>query len=156
LEQLIQSYAQGADQLHRAVDDLTPQELMAVPIPGRWPTHTVVLHLADADAAFADRMRRIIAEDDPALPAWDENRFAEHLFYAEQSAQDALALIELTRRQMTRILHQLPDAAFDRPGQHSVRGRQTLRDVVQAAIGHLDHHLNFIHQKRAKLGKPIR
>jgi hypothetical protein len=156
LDQLIQTYAQGAAQLRRAVDDLTPQELLAVPIPGKWPTQTVVLHLADAEAAFADRMRRIIAEDDPVLIAWDENKFAERLFYDQQSAQDAIALIELTRRQMARILRKLPDTAFDRAGQHNVRGRQTLRDVLATAVNHLDHHLKFIHQKREKLGKSTR
>ncbi len=155
-DQLIQTYAQGPVQLRRAVDDLTPQELLAVPIPGKWPTQSVVLHLADAEAAFADRMRRIIAEDEPVLSAWDENKFVERLFYGEQSAQDALALIELTRRQMTRILLKLPDSAGDRAGQHTVRGRQTLRDVLATAANHLDHHLKFIHQKRAKLGKPMR
>ena len=51
------------------------------------------MHLADAEAAFADRIRRIIAEDDPVLLAWDENKFAERLMYAEQSAADAVALV---------------------------------------------------------------
>jgi len=150
---LIEQYERGGQTLRQAVHGLTRDELQAVPIPGKWSTQKVVIHLADAEAAFADRIRRIIATDNPTLLAWDENQFAANLLYSEQSAEDAVTMIDLTRRQTARILRKLPDTAFARSGQHSESGKQTLEEVIDKVVRHLDHHLKFIAEKRAKLGK---
>jgi uncharacterized damage-inducible protein DinB len=127
--------------------------MTATPGPGKWSIHQVVLHLADAEAAFADRIRRIIATDNPPLLAWDENKFAANLHYDEQSAEDAVALVDLTRKQVARILRKLPDAAFSRTGQHSEVGPLKLQDLVEKAVSHMEHHLKFINDKRERLGK---
>ena len=155
MNSLIEQYSQGGQKLAKAVAGLTAEEMRAVPIPGKWSTHTVVIHLCDAEMAFADRIRRIIASDNPQLLAWDENQFSANLHYDDQSVEEALILIEATRRQLTRVLKALPEAAFARTGQHSERGPQTLETVVGFAISHLDHHLKFIAEKRAKLGKEV-
>ena len=149
----IEQYAQGGQKLANAIQGLTPDELHAVPVPGKWSTHHVVIHLADAEAAFADRMRRIIATDQATLLAWDENQFSSKLYYNQQLAEDAVLLISATRRQLARVLRALPPEAFTRFGQHSERGKQTLEEVIGFANWHLDHHLEFIAQKRALLGK---
>jgi uncharacterized damage-inducible protein DinB len=132
---------------------MSDQDLRAKPIPGKWSTHEVVIHLADAEAAFADRIRRVLAHDNPPLLGWDENKFFARLNYEAQSAGDAVQLIDLTRRQLSRILRTLPDADFDRAGEHNERGRQTVQDLLRTAVGHLDHHLKFVAEKRAALKK---
>jgi hypothetical protein len=149
----IEQYELGGQKLGQAILGLTLDELQAVPIPGKWSTQNVVIHLADAEAAFADRIRRIIATDNPTLLAWDENQFSANLLYSEQSTEDAVTMIDLTRRQLARVLKKLPTQAFARAGQHSEAGRQTLEQIIDKAIWHLDHHLKFIAEKRAKLGK---
>lgn len=156
---LIDEYEAGAEKLALAVRGLTAEDLLRAPAAdappevGRWSIHEVVIHLADAEAAMADRMKRVIAEDGPTLMAWDETRFAANLHYKEQSAEDASAMIALTRRQVARVLRRLPDAAFDRAGTHSERGRQTLEQILSAAVEHLEHHLRFVRAKRAAMGK---
>src|SRR5947209_12679832 len=99
---IIDEYERGADLPQQAIAGMSDADLRAAPIPGKWSTHQVVIHLADAEAAFADRVRRILAEDDPALLAWDENKFAANLHYEAQSVADAVEIIALTRRQLTR------------------------------------------------------
>jgi uncharacterized damage-inducible protein DinB len=148
---LIQQYEQGGNKLAAAIAGLTPQQLLATPIPGKWSTHQVVIHLADAEAGFADRIRRIIAMDNPSLLEWHENQFSANLFYEKQSVEDAVTMITLTRRQLARVLKELPESAFARTGEHSRRGPQTLSTVIQFAITHMDHHLTFIKEKREKL-----
>ena len=155
IAELIEIYSHGGNKIRQAIMHLTRDDLLMVPIPGKWSTQTVVLHVADAEAALADRIRRVIAMDDPVLLAWDENKFAERLMYDEQSADDAVAMIDLTRRQLSRLLHRLPLDAFERFGRHSERGRQTLLDLVNFSISHLDHHLKFIYEKREKMGKTM-
>jgi uncharacterized damage-inducible protein DinB len=156
---LIKKYSEGAEDLPQSIQGLTPDDMQQAPPAdggpevGRWTIQQVVIHLADAEAALADRMRRVIAEDDPVLQAWDENKFAERLMYAEQSAEDAVALVALTRRQLGRVLQKLPDEAFERSGRHTERGRQTLAEILAMAVWHLNHHLKFIKAKRESFGK---
>jgi uncharacterized damage-inducible protein DinB len=159
--ELIKKYSEGGEELGHSIEGLTAADLQQAPPAdagpeiGRWTIQQVVVHLADAEAAFADRVRRVIAEDDPVLQAWDENRFAERLMYPEQSAEDAAALVSLTRRQLGRVLRKLPEEAFERAGRHSERGRQTLAEILAMAVWHMNHHLNFIKAKREHFGKPM-
>jgi hypothetical protein len=157
---LIDNYERGADQTAQAIRGLTRDDLLRVPPAdagpeiGKWSIHQVVVHLADAEFALADRIKRIIAEDDPVLQAWDETRFAERLAYEKQSAEDAATLIALTRKQVARFLRTLPDATFERKGRHTERGPQTATEVIATANSHLERHLKFIRAKRALFGKP--
>jgi hypothetical protein len=151
--ELINRYENGGHQLRLAVRGLTPEDFRATPIAGKWSTHQVVIHLADAETALADRARRVIAMDEPPLLAWDENKFIQALHYDDQSAEDALLIIEATRRQLARVLRNLPAAAFDRFGIHNEAGKLTLRDIIGKANGHLAHHQKFIAEKLEALGK---
>lgn len=157
--QLIDQYEQGGDKLRQAIRGLLPEDLAWVPPAdagvGLWSIKQILVHLQDAETAFADRVRRIVAQDDPKLLAWDENRFGERLHYSEQSAEDALELIALTRKQLSRVLRKLQPADFQRSGTHSEAGRQTVTDVLTKAVWHLEHHMKFIHEKRAKMGKEM-
>lgn len=157
--QLIDQYEQGGDKLRQAIRGLLPEDLAWVPPAdagvGLWSIHQILVHLQDAETAFADRVRRIVAMDDPKLLAWYENRFSERLHYGEQSAEDALELIALMRRQLSRVLRKLQPADFQRSGTHSEAGRQTVTDVLTKAVWHLEHHMKFIHEKRAKMGKEM-
>lgn len=150
---LIDQYEAGGVKLRQSIAGLSDKDLAAVPIPGKWSTQQVVIHLADAEAAFADRIRRVLAHDEPPLLSWDENRFAANLAYDKQSAPDAAQLVELTRRQLARVLRAMPDAAFSRKGIHNEAGPQTVVDILSKANWHLDHHLKFIAEKRAALKK---
>ena len=157
---LVEQYEKGQQKLSLAIRGLTEQDLRTRPADapadaGKWSVQEVALHLADAEVAFADRIKRIVAMDEPVLQGWDENRFVERLMYAEQSAEDAAALVEVTRRQLSKLLRKLPDEAFARTGRHTERGRQTLTDVLKYAVEHLDHHVRFIHRKREAMGKEM-
>src|SRR5947199_536122 len=101
--ELIDSYLAGPRELRRAVAGLTREEVLARPVPGNWSTLEVVCHLADFDPILADRMKRIIAEDRPALIGADEQRFATSLAYHQRDVEEELAIITYTRSQMSRI-----------------------------------------------------
>jgi uncharacterized damage-inducible protein DinB len=141
---LIDSYENGSGKILQILKGLTREDLLAHPVPGKWSIQQVVLHLADSEQVFADRIKRV---------AFDEKKWTENLHYDAQSAEDAARLIELTRRQISRILRELPSEAFDRQGTHSQAGAMTLASIVKKATDHLEHHLSFIVAKREKLGK---
>ena len=152
---LIDRFERGGEELRRAVAGLSRDDLLAFPVPGTWSIQQIVIHLMDSELIGIDRMKRVIAEDNPLLIGYDETRFSQSLFYADQSADVAVTLVDLSRREFAKVLRKLPPAAFDRAGIHNEVGRVTLGEFVKKYVHHMDHHLKFIRDKRAKLGKAL-
>jgi uncharacterized damage-inducible protein DinB len=67
LQQLIDEYAAGPERLRQAVAGMSEAQLDAAPIPGRWSTRQVVSHIADFELVYADRMKRVVAMNEPEL-----------------------------------------------------------------------------------------
>jgi uncharacterized damage-inducible protein DinB len=152
LPELIESYLQGPRLLRQAVAGLSADQVKARPVPGKWSTLEVVCHLADFDPILADRMKRVIAEDNPTLIGADENKFAATLAYQDRDLEEELTIIERTRQQMARILRKLSAAALERVGLHNERGPLTLERLLTQTTNHIPHHVKFIHEKRKALG----
>jgi len=150
--ELINTYVAGPQLLRHAASGLSPEQIVARPVPGKWSTLEVVCHIADFDPILADRMKRVIAEDKPQLLGADENRFAAALAYHHRDLEEELTIIERTREQMARILLTLPAEAFQRVGLHNERGPLTLERLVTMAANHIPHHVTFIEEKRQALG----
>jgi uncharacterized damage-inducible protein DinB len=152
LSTLIEQYLEGPKQLREAVAGMSREQAKSRPIAGKWSTLETVSHLADFEPIGADRMKRVIAEDNPTLIGADENKFAALLQYQERDLEEELKIIELTRSQMARVLRKLPDSALQRSGQHNERGPRTLEQLLSTTIGHIPHHVRFILEKRLALG----
>jgi uncharacterized damage-inducible protein DinB len=151
---LIASYLAGSQALRRAVSGMSREQALARPIAGKWSTLEVVCHLADFEPVFADRMKRVLAEERPTFFGADENCFAAALAYHERDLEEELGIIERTRSQMARILRTLPAEALARVGIHNERGPRTLEQLLTVAINHIPHHVPFIAEKRKALGLP--
>jgi DinB superfamily len=152
---VIESFAAGGDILRQAVQGLSRDDLIARPGPGDWSIQELVIHMADSDEIAIDRMKRILTEDNPPLLYADESAYIARLLPHEQSIEDALTLMEVGRRQWSRVLRGLPDEAFSRTGTHNRKGVLTLGDMVIGYTKHLEHHLVFLRAKRERLGKPL-
>jgi hypothetical protein len=151
-DDVIGRYANGGPLLVYATAGI-PEEHARKPIgPGEWTLAELIAHLVDSDLNGAERMKRVIAEENPTLMAYDETAWAKHLDYAATPIDEAVALFAANRKWMTRILKTLPDDAFARMGNHSETGPLTLAALLAKYIGHLDHHLRFLYGKRSNLG----
>ena len=158
-KELIDHYAAGGEKLSLAIRGLTPDDLRTVPTAdanvGRWSIQQVVIHCMDSDLIATDRIKRMIAEDNPSLIGYDENKFVQNLFYHDQSADLAVQIDDLTRKAFVEVLRRLPESALQRRGTHNESGVVTVGGYLKSTIDHLDHHLNFIHKKRAHMGKEM-
>ena len=148
---LIEDYLAGPGLLRRAVAGMTRDQLLARPIAGKWSSQEVVYHLADYEPIYADRMKRVIALKEPELLKGDPGLFAARLGYGQRDVEEELALIEITRKQMARILRALKPEDFRRRGLHSRDGALTLENLLQRVTAHIPHHVRFIDQKRRAL-----
>jgi hypothetical protein len=96
---LVEHFARGGEKLSLAIRGLTRDDLLQPPPAdkpdlGKWTIQQVICHLQDSELVYGDRMKRIIAEENPTLLAYDENLWVKNLRYDEQSAEEP----ETTRR----------------------------------------------------------
>src|SRR4051812_25898630 len=98
-QELLKLYSRGGEELALSIRGLTEEDLRCMPANdagvGLWSIQQVVIHLADCELVFSDRMKRVIAEENPPLLEFSENKWAAALQYDEQSAQDAITITDL-------------------------------------------------------------
>lgn len=151
-ESLIEEYIAGSRLIRQALAGMTSDELDATPIAGKWSTRQVVCHIADFEPVYADRMKRVIAENQPTFCGGDPDVFAARLAYDQRDLEEELQLIETVRRQMARILKTLSPEDFQRTGNHSEDGSISLETLVRRITSHIPHHIRFIEEKRQAIG----
>lgn len=149
---LIEQYLAGPQVLRKAVAGMSREQLLARPVPGKWSTQEVVCHLTDFEPVYADRMKRVIAEERPPLIGADQDKFARRLAYHERDVEEELAIVDNTRKQMARILKALKPEDFSRVGIHNEAGPRTLEQLLATITNHIPHHVKFIEEKRRALG----
>lgn len=147
----IAAYLAGPRQLRDAVAGMTDAELDARPIAGRMTTREVVCHIADFEPVYAERMKRVLAEDSPPLRGGDPDQWRAALAYGSRNIGEELELVDVIRRQMARILREVPEAGWSRVGVHDEAGPLTLEALLTGITGHLPHHVAFIEEKRKAL-----
>jgi len=158
---LIDQYAGGGEKLSQAIRGLTREDLLAAvpgdagPQAGKWTIQQVVIHCLDSEMVSTDRLKRMIAEENPTLIGYDENKYVAALSYNEQDAGEAVAIIDATRKLFANVLRHLPPSAWQRRGTHNERGPLTVASYLKEVVDHLDHHIGFIHAKRAAMGKEM-
>lgn len=144
---LIDKYGEGAQQLRDVLRASTNIDLDARPIEGKWSIREVVCHLADAEILYADRMKRVLAEDNPTFFEADPNLFGPALHCRQRPLDNELDVIKAIRAHMLPILRSCDADAFQRTGVHSVDGPMTLLTLLQRITSHIPHHVTFIEEK---------
>ena len=151
-DDVIARYSNGGPLLGYATAEIPEVKADEKIGPGEWTLRQLIAHLVDSDLNGAERMKRVIAEENPTLMAYDESAWMASLDYSHAPIDEAVAIFMANRRWMTRILKTLPDEAFARKGMHSETGPVTLAALLAKYVGHLDHHLRFLYGKRSNLG----
>ncbi len=150
IAELIVKYSNQPGDLIAAVDGLTYSELDKRLKPGKWSIRQQLSHLADSEMNMVHRMKKVIAEDNPLLPAFDQDKWTDRLFYDKASVDDALAMFFTLRAAMVPILKQLSVKDFDRNGIHTEDGKVTLLRLLENAVEHAEHHTKMVEKIRRK------
>jgi hypothetical protein len=151
-QQLVQKYKEGYRTVAEALEGATDAELDARPAPEKWSAREIVHHLADSEMTSAIRLRRLIAEDRPAINGYDEAEFARKLYYDRPIAAslDAFRTARLTTAE---LLDRMTDAEWEREGTHTEHGRYAVQDWLKSYADHAHNHADQIRRARASLTK---
>ena len=112
--------------------------------PGGWTIRQVVHHVPDSHMNAYIRMKFAVIEEDPAIKAYDEARWAELPEAKTGPAELSLTLLEALHRRWVAFLRALPDAQFGRAYLHPEMGRVTLDEAVALYGWHCRHHEGHI------------
>jgi len=107
--------------------------------PGKWSPREIVMHLADCEIAHAFRYRQALAEENPVVQPWDQEKWARE--YAAYDTEQALRAFRALRDWNAALIRSLTAEQMARPAKHPERGDLTVRELVETAAGHDINHL---------------
>ncbi len=148
---LIDAYEQGPLLLANTVGTAPESTWDATPIPGKWSLRQLVCHLADCEIMYADRMKRVLAEDRPLMPDADQEVHVPVLTLPQRTLPTELAVITAVRAHMAPILRATGADSFQRTGNHSLEGPLSLRTLLERVTAHIPHHVRFAEEKLTAL-----
>jgi len=141
---LIDQYAAGPARLRAALATVPPEALQWRPAPGEWSAHEVVVHCADSESNSYCRVRYLLAEPDPVIVGYDQERWARDFDYHALPLEPALATVDAVRGNTVPLLRRLPDEAWTRRGRHTESGPYGMLDWLRVYADHLEGHARQI------------
>jgi len=144
LADTLERFRRGPELLAVVLTGVFGEETDFAAAPGKWSIRQIVAHLADSEMVGAQRFRKVIAEERPALEAFDQDAWASNLDYARKQPKNSLESFRRVRAENYELLKSVPEAAFEREGVHSERGPVSLRQLLEIYAGHAESHARQI------------
>jgi DinB family protein len=139
-----------ADQLD-AVIEMSGPNLRTRPAPGEWSALEVLGHILDAEITSAARYRWILAQDEPTLIGYDQDRWVERLHSLDDDPQEMLSMLGVLRRSHLQLWAGASETDRARFGVHSERGPESFDLLFRLIAGHGLFHLGQMKRTLAQV-----
>jgi len=143
---------QGSE-IARLTRGLTTEELRRPEASGKWSVLQVLDHLTDAEMVSGARLRYILAEDNPIIVGYDQDRWAAQLRYGTADLESLLSELAAFRSRTLRLLRDLTPAELERVGQHTERGPESVGHMMKLMAAHDLVHRRQLARIRGAFGK---
>jgi hypothetical protein len=140
VDDLVERLAATPGRIAAASSGRSPAELAASPADDAWSPVAVLAHLRASDDILSPRLIAMLVREDPALPAFDDRRWAVVMGYADADFQELLAAFAFRRAELVRALRRLTPADWQRGGLHEAHGPITLADTLRHLVEHEAEH----------------
>jgi len=135
---------------------LSNPELQLQNSPGEFSVLENVCHLRDLEIqGYTPRIRRILAEAEPALADFDGARMAAESDYNNEAPDVALQAFQIARLENVERLRALSEDQLEREGTLEGVGSITLRTLAEMMREHDEGHLEDLAALRRSLRKDI-
>jgi hypothetical protein len=148
IEELLERLRRGPELVAAVLTGAAGSEVDFHPTPAEWSVRQIVAHLSDSEIAATFRLRRLIAEDNPTLEAYDENAWAARLDYDKRKPSQSLETFRRLRQENYELLRGLAVDVFARTGNHTERGLISLLELVKLIAAHPETHALQIRRVR--------
>ncbi len=107
--------------------------------PGKWSARQIICHLADAEIAFAFRLRQAVAETDHVIQPYDQDAWARN--YGNCDPLAAINVFCALRSSNVAFIAAQSPETMSKTLSHPERGPMTFQTVVETMAGHDLNHL---------------
>jgi uncharacterized damage-inducible protein DinB len=114
--------------------------------PGKWSIKQVLNHIIDTERIFGYRALRFARGDAQAVPAFDENLYAQNASLQNSSLALLCEEFETVRKANQLLFQQLNDAELALKGQ-TAAGEVSVLSIGFMLCGHGLHHLKVIQER---------
>jgi hypothetical protein len=147
-QELIERYADGYNEVLRALEGFPTDKLTARPIPGKWSAAEIIHHLADSEMTSAIRLRRLLTEDNPMIYGYDQDLYATQFRYNKRDIVPALEAFRAARATTVQLLELMSDADWQRKATHSESGEYGTEIWLKNYAAHAHDHAGQIRRLR--------
>jgi hypothetical protein len=141
------------DQVEALVRDLDDEALSQRPAPDDWSIKEVCAHLRDSLEIDGERIRRMVEEDDPSIPGYNQEALARERDYQSASMPLVLTALRAFSGGNAYMLEGLSEEQWQRGGRHEERGPINVSGYAEQQAGHVRIHLEQLRSLRSALGR---
>ena len=116
------------------------------PAPGKWSAREQLAHLARHHEITGERLRRILAEQEPALPRYRAEDDPEWPRWAALPLGTITGRLAALRSELVATVAAIPPADLARRGVHPVLGAMPIPLWLEFFLLHEAHHLMAVMQ----------
>jgi DinB superfamily len=150
--QFVDEIATTPARLKAAIAGLSESQLDTPYRPGGWTVRQVVHHVPDSHLNSYCRFRLALTEDEPAIKAYHEDRWAELTDARTAPVELSLALLESLHHRWILLLGSFRDEDWKRTFRHSDLGLVSLEKNAALYAWHGAHHVAHITGLRERMG----
>ncbi|MGE3796389.1 MAG: DinB family protein [Thermomicrobiales bacterium] len=107
-------------------DHVTAEDIYRPGSDGGWGIAEILPHLRDWEEIYFERARRIVNEDDPHIPGYDDSLWPIERNYSGQDPAEVFEEFRALRGEHLEFLIGLAPEQWQRTGEHSMLGTITL------------------------------
>ena len=141
-DEILRVLAHFPAEFKRTVLDAADRDaLMRPAFDGGWGIVEVLPHLRDWEEIYLDRANRILNEDRPALPGFDDTLWSIERDYRGQDPYETFAAFAALREDLVALLQEATPDQWERIGVHGAYGVITLHWMADHICDHDHEHL---------------
>ena len=149
-QELIEEFAKGPAMIREALDKLPREMWDWKPAPDKWSVHQIIIHLPDSEASGYVRCRKLIAEPESVVCAYNQEVFADKLNYHRLDIETALDLFRLMREMTVQLLRTLDDSVWTNTIIHPEHGSVDLNWWLGCYAEHAGKHVKQMQRNLAE------
>lgn len=129
--------------LRETVDSLSDEELSRTYRDGSWTVRQLVHHIADSQLNMYQRLKLALTDENPTVPAFDEEKWAIQPD-TKLSVASSIKMLEGINERIVSLGHSFTEAQLNRVFTHQENGEITVATKVAKLAWHEEHHLAHI------------
>ncbi len=111
------------------------------PAASEWSAVEVVGHMIDKMQIWTSRVERLMVEERPALPAYDQDALVREHDYLRADPDVLFEQLRQACERFATLVERIPISALQRDGVHEEVGPMTLRQCIEVPLESAPEHL---------------